>query len=137
MVHSLGSDPSLDEPDPRLAIFGPPAITRRMFQLWRTDPSLMARFDLRNPLHRRDYALWLGREAHTFGFDQPALSAALALVRRGTSLTRIAPPWRAQSELSMTCRNGGVDAWLAEPIAWGPGEGPGGVPMPRALALLW
>jgi glycosyltransferase involved in cell wall biosynthesis len=137
MVHSLGSDPSPDGPEPRLAIFGPPAITRRMFQLWRTDPSLMARFDLRNPLHRRDYALWLGCEAHTFGFDQPALSAALALVRRGTSLTRIAPPWRAQSELSMTCRNGGVDAWLAEPIAWGPGEGPGGVPMPRALALLW
>jgi glycosyltransferase involved in cell wall biosynthesis len=137
MVHSLGSDPSLDEPEPRLAIFGPPAITRRMFQLWRTDPSLMARFDLRNPLHRRDYALWLGREAHALGLDQTALAAAVALVRQGTSLTRVSPPWPAQSELSITRRDGRVDAWLAEPIAWGLGAGPGGIPMPRALALLW
>jgi len=137
MVHSLGSDPSLDEPEPRLAIFGPPAITRRMFQLWRTDPSLMARFDLRNPLHRRDYALWLSGDGRPLGLDQHSLAAAVALVRQGTSLTRVPPPWPAQSELSMTRRDGRVDAWLAEPIAWGLGEGPGGIPMPRALALLW
>jgi glycosyltransferase involved in cell wall biosynthesis len=137
MVHSLGSDPSPDGPEPRLAIFGPPAITRRMFQLWRTDPSLMARFDLRNPLHRRDYALWLSGEGRSLGLDRHSLVAALALARRGASLTRAPPPWPAQSELSMIRRDGRVDAWLAEPIAWNLGEGLCGIPMPRALALLW
>ena len=137
MVHSLGSDPSLDEPDPRLAIFGPPAITRRMFQLWRTDPSLMARFDLRNPLHRRDYALWLSCEGRSLGLDQHSLITAVALVRQGTSLTRTPPPWPAQSELSIMRRDGRVDAWLAEPVDWDLGASPGGIPIPRTLALLW
>jgi glycosyltransferase involved in cell wall biosynthesis len=97
----------------------------------------MARFDLRNPLHRRDYALWLSSEGRSLGLDQPALAAAVALVRQGTSLTRVPPPWPAQSELSMTRRDGRVDAWLAEPIVWNLGARPSGVPMPRALALLW
>ena len=97
MVHSLGSDPSLDEPEPRLAIFGPPAITRRMFQLWRIDPSLMARFDLRNPLHRRDYAQWLSGEGRSLGLERHSLAAALALARRGASLAK-------EVERSRSCR---------------------------------
>ncbi|MGA7261807.1 MAG: hypothetical protein WBX30_13060, partial [Stellaceae bacterium] len=37
---------ALDEPDPRLAIFGPPAVTRLMVELWRADPRVRSRFDL-------------------------------------------------------------------------------------------
>jgi glycosyltransferase involved in cell wall biosynthesis len=137
MAHSLGSDASLDEPEPRLAIFGPPAITRRMFELWRKDPSLRARFELSNPLHRRNYALWLNEEAEALGLDRESVAAAVALARRGTSLCRVPPRWPAQAAMPMACRHKTVDAWLAEPIAWELGAPPDGIPMPRALALLW
>jgi hypothetical protein len=72
---------SLDEPESRLAILGPPAITRRMFELWRTNPQVMARFDLRNPLHRRDYALWLCRAGRSLGLHRQSLAAAGALAQ--------------------------------------------------------
>jgi len=137
MVHSLGSDVSPDEPEPRLAIFGPPAITHRMFELWRTDPALTARFDLRDPLQRRDYAFWLGGKGRPLGLDRQSVAAAVALARRGTALCRVPPPWRAQAAMRMTRRDAKVDAWLAEPIAWDLGTPPDGIPMPRALALLW
>jgi hypothetical protein len=47
-----------DQPDPRLAILGPPAVTRLMFELWRSDPRLQARFSLgtrciAGPMHWR------------------------------------------------------------------------------------
>src|SRR5689334_10893770 len=32
-----------DEPEPALAILGPPAVTRLMFELWRTDPEMRSR----------------------------------------------------------------------------------------------
>src|SRR6516165_993920 len=137
MVHSLGSDPSLDEPEPRLAIFGPPAITRRMFELWRKDPSLRARFELSNPLRRRDYALWLKEAGEALGLDRQSVAAAVALARRGSSLCRVLPRWPVQSAMPMARCHETVDAWLAEPIAWDLGAPPDGVPMPRALALLW
>lgn len=126
-----------DEPEPRLAILGPPAITRVMFELWRTDPRLTASFDLRNPLHRRDYALWLIEEGRSVGLDQRSVAAAVAIARQGTSLCRVSPPWRSQAVLTMTRRDTSVDAWLAEPIACGPGAQTGGIPVPRVLALLW
>ena len=58
-----------DEPEPRLAILGPPAITRLMFELWLANPWLIPRFDLRNPRQRRDYALWLKEEGRSLGLD--------------------------------------------------------------------
>ena len=119
----------MDEPEPRLAFFGPPAITRLMVELWRADPRLRARFDLRNPAHRRDFALWLGREGRSLGLDQCSIGAALALLQRGTSLLGPAPQWPPQASQPF---NGTVDDWLAQTIAE-----PEGVPMPRALALLW
>ena len=137
MAHSLGSDASLDEPEPRLAIFGPPAITRRMFELWRKDPSLRARFELSNPLRRRDYALWLKEAGEALGLDRQSVAAAVALARRGSSLCRVLPRWPVQSAMPMARCHETVDAWLAEPIAWDLGAPPDGVPMPRALALLW
>jgi len=126
-----------DEPEPRLATFGPPAVTRLMVELWRTDRRVRSRFDLANPLHRRDFALWLGREGGSLGFDQPSIAAALALLRRGISLLRVAPRWPPQASQAMSPAKGTVDAWLAEPIAWDLGAEPGGIPVPRALALLW
>jgi glycosyltransferase involved in cell wall biosynthesis len=126
-----------DEPEPRLAILGPPAITRRMFELWRTDRRVSALFDLKNPLHRRDYALWLGREGEALGLDRDSTAAALAIARRGSSLHRVPPRWPPQSAQPMSPAHRSVDAWLAEPIAWELGEHPDGIPMPRALALLW
>ena len=119
----------MDEPEPRLAFFGPPAITRLMVELWRADPRLRARFDLSNPLHRRDFALWLGREGKSLGLDQCSIGAALALLQRGTSLLGPAPKWPPQASQPF---DGTVDDWLAQTIAE-----PEGVPMPRALALLW
>jgi glycosyltransferase involved in cell wall biosynthesis len=124
-----------DEPEPRLAILGPPAVTRLMFELWRTDPRLTARFDLRNPLHRRDYALWLSREGRSLGLDDRSIAAAIAIVRRGTSLRRVPPGWPAQARAMPS--DGSVDAWLAEPIAWDLGAPSDCIPMPRVLALLW
>jgi glycosyltransferase involved in cell wall biosynthesis len=126
-----------DEPEPCLAILGPPAITRLMFELWRTDPALIARFDLRNPRQRRDYPLWLKAEGRSLGLDQWSVAAAVAFARRGTSLIRIPPPWPSQAGRAMTRRDASVDAWLTEPIAWDLGAPPGGIPMPRVLALLW
>jgi hypothetical protein len=35
-----------DEAEPRLAILGPPAVTRLMVELWRADPQVRSRFDL-------------------------------------------------------------------------------------------
>lgn len=128
---------SFDEPEPRLAIFGPPAVTRLMFELWQTDRRVRERFDLREPLHRRDYALWLSREGWTLGLNQHSIDAALALARQGTSLVRRPPRWPPQAGRGMTPADGGVDAWLAEPISWDFGAQPYDIPMPRALALLW
>jgi glycosyltransferase involved in cell wall biosynthesis len=126
-----------DEPEPKLAILGPPAVTRRMFELWRTDRRVGARFDLKNPLHRRDYALWLDREGEALGLDRRSMAAGLAIVRRGSSLQSAAPRWPPQSAQSMSPAHRSLETWLAEPIAWGLGEHPDGIPMPRALALLW
>jgi glycosyltransferase involved in cell wall biosynthesis len=126
-----------DEPEPSLAILGPPAITRLMFELWRNDRLLMARFDLGNPLHRRDYALWLGGGGRFLGLDQRSVAAAIAIAHRGTTLRRVPPPWPVQSGLPMTRSDISVDAWLVEPISWGLGVPPDGVPMPRVLGLLW
>jgi glycosyltransferase involved in cell wall biosynthesis len=123
---------ALDEPEPGLAIFGPPAVTRLMVELWRADPRVRAQFDLRNPLHRRDFALWLGREGKSLGLDQCSIVAALALLQRGTSLLRPAPQWLSQAAQTLSPANGMVDDWLAQTIAE-----PAGIPMPRGLALLW
>ncbi len=100
-----------------------------MVELWRADPRLRARFDLANPLHRRDFALWLGGEGNSLGLDQCSIAAALALIRRGTSLLRPAPRWDPQGSLIADRK---IDAWLAQTVAQ-----PAGIPMPRALALLW
>ena len=123
---------ALDEPEPRLAIFGPPAVTRLMVELWRADPQVQSRFDLANPLHRRDFVLWLGREGKSLGLDQCSIAAALALIRRGTSLLRPAPHWPPQASHAQSPSHGTVDNWLAQRITK-----PAGIPMPRALALLW
>jgi glycosyltransferase involved in cell wall biosynthesis len=126
----------IDAPEPRLAMLGPPAVTRRMFELWRADRRVRARFDLQNPLHRRDYALWVGREGEALGLDRQSIAAALAIARQGSSLQRVPPRWSAQSMQSMSA-HWSVDTWLAEPVAWELGEHPDGFRMPRALALLW
>jgi len=145
MVRSLRSETALDEPEPRLAIFGPPAITRRMFALWRAHPPLQAKFDLGDPLRRRDYALWLSTEGSALGLDRRSVDAAVALARQGALLCPTPPPWPAQSasphpslpRMRGREEDANIDAWLAAPIAWEFGRPPGGVPMPRALALLW
>jgi glycosyltransferase involved in cell wall biosynthesis len=108
-----------------------------MVELWRTDRQVRSMFDLANPLHRRDFALWLGREGGSLGLDSGSISAALALVRRGTSLLRPAPRWQPQASQILARSNATVDTWLAEPIPWDLGGQPDGIPMPRALALLW
>src|SRR5260370_5256331 len=121
-----------DEPEPRLAILGPPAVTRLMVELWRADPQMRSRFDLANPLHRRCFALWLGQEGKSLGLDQCSIAAALALIQRGTSLLCPAPHWPPQASHTRSPSHGGLDYWLAQTIAE-----PAGIPMPRALALLW
>jgi glycosyltransferase involved in cell wall biosynthesis len=126
-----------DDPEPRLAMLGPPAVTRQMFELWRADRRVRARFDLQNPLHRRNYALWLGREGEALGLDRQSIAAALAILRQGSSHHRVPPRWPTQSAQSMSPIHRSVDAWMAEPIAWELGASLDGVPMPRALALLW
>ncbi|MBV9199961.1 MAG: glycosyltransferase family 4 protein [Alphaproteobacteria bacterium] len=123
-----------DEPEPALAILGPPAVTRLMCELWRTDPEIRSKFALANPLHRRDFALWLDREAGTLGLDEASVAAARSLLRRGTSLDRPPPRWPPQ--VPPRCGEA-AEAWLAAPIAWDLGAAPGGIPMPRALTLLW
>ena len=120
---------ALDEPEPRLAILGPPAVTRLMVELWRADPQLRSRFDLANPLQRRDFILWLAREGGALGLDQSSIAAGFGLLRRGTSLLRPPPRWLPQALLPPDRK---VEAWLAEPVAWDLD-----IPMPRALALLW
>jgi glycosyltransferase involved in cell wall biosynthesis len=108
-----------------------------MVELWRADARLRSRFDLANPLHRRDFALWIGGEGKSLGLDQCSIAAALALLQRGTSLLRPAPPWPPQASQARLPSHGTVDDWLAQPIAWDLPAEPGGIPLPRALALLW
>jgi len=126
-----------DEPEPALAILGPPAVTRLMVELWRTDSRVRSSFDLAKPLHRRDFALWLGREGGAIGLDEASVAAAMRLLRRGNSLLRPAPRWPPQASKAASPSDATVDASLAKPIAWDFGALPGGIPMPRALALLW
>jgi glycosyltransferase involved in cell wall biosynthesis len=126
-----------DEPEPRLAILGPPAVTRLMFELWLTDPHLSGKFDLRNPLHRRDYALWLNEGGPSLGLDERSVAAAVAIARRGTSLRCVPPPWPSQAALTIMRDGASTAAWLAEPIDWDIGAQPRGIPLPRVLALLW
>ena len=118
-----------DEPEPALAMLGPPAVTRLMVELWRTERRVRSRFDLANPLQRRDFILWLTREGGALGFDRCSIAAAAALLRRGTSLLRPAPRWPPQASLPAL---GTIDNWLAEPVAWDLD-----IPLPRVLALLW
>jgi glycosyltransferase involved in cell wall biosynthesis len=120
-----------DEPEPGLAILGPPAVTRLMVELWRTHRQVRSSFNLANPLHRRDFILWLGREGGALGLDQTSIAAALALLRQGTSLLRPAPCWPPQASQPLSSVDATVDAWLVQPV---PNEG---IPLPRALALLW
>jgi hypothetical protein len=108
---------ALDEPEPTLAMLGPPAATRLMVELWRADPRVRSRFDLADPLHRRDFALWLGREGESLGLDQCSVAAALAVLQRGTSLLRPAPRWPSQGSLPADRK---VDAWLAQTIGESP-----------------
>src|SRR5690242_1252163 len=121
-----------DDAERCLAILAPPAVTRLMVGLWRADPQLRSWFDLANPLHRRDFGQWLGREGRSYGLDESSIAAALALLRRGTSLLRLPPPWSAQASQARMSSHASVDGWLAQTIAE-----PAGIPMPRALALLW
>src|SRR5207302_7110303 len=114
-----------------------PAVTRLMVELWRTDRQVRSTFDLANPLHRRDFALWLSREGGSLGLDSGSIAAALALLRRGTSLLRPAPRWQRQASRALAPLDATVGAWLAEPIRWDLGMRADGIPMPRALALLW
>src|SRR5690242_21943737 len=99
-----------------------------MVELWRTDRQVRSMFDLANPLHRRDFALWLGREGGSLGLDSGSIAAALALQQRGTSLLRPPPRWRPQA--AQTGLDTTVDVWLAEPIAWDLGVPPDCIPMP-------
>jgi glycosyltransferase involved in cell wall biosynthesis len=126
-----------DAPEPRLAIFGPPAVTRRMFEMWQTDQRLQARFNLRNPLHRRDYLAWLSEKGRAIGLGDAAVAAAARIMQQGTSLLSPPPPWPSQAAQAIVPPRENLDAWLAEPICWEFGAQPGGIPMPRVLALLW
>jgi len=126
-----------DQAEPALAILGPPAITRLMLELWRAHPMIRSRFDLAQPLHRRDFALWVERDGGSFGLDRLSIAAASALLRRGASLLRPPPPWPAQGAQARWSANAAVEAWLAEPVARNFRAEPGRIPIPRALALLW
>src|SRR6516225_8091299 len=117
-----------DEPEPRLSILGPPAVTRLMFELWRKDRRLQARFDLRNPLDRRDYALWLSSEGGLLDLDDASIAAARAIVRQGTSLRHVPPRWPSQAARAMVPSKESVDLWLAEPIPWDLGMQPPAIP---------
>jgi glycosyltransferase involved in cell wall biosynthesis len=127
----------IDAPEPSLAIFGPPAVTRLMYKLWQTEPAVKARFDLTDPLQRRDYTLWLCRHGAGLGIDRQSIAAAAAILRQATSLRRPPPRWPTQAAMRMTPADRDRETWLAEPVAWDLGAPPAGIPMPRALALLW
>ena len=107
-----------------------------MVELWRADPRVRSQFDLVNPLHRRDFAQWLGREGKSLGLDESSIAAASAVLQRGTSLLRPAPNWPPQASQTLLPANGPVDDWLAQTIPWDFALEPPGIPMPRALALL-
>jgi glycosyltransferase involved in cell wall biosynthesis len=136
-LSASGFSPNLDAPEPRLAILGPPAITRRMFELWRDNRRLQATFDLGNPLHRRDFLLWLCAEGRSVGFADKSIAAAMGILRQATSLVRAPPRWPLQATRAIIPSGDDVDAWLTEPIVWDFGAPPGGIPLPRVLALLW
>jgi glycosyltransferase involved in cell wall biosynthesis len=126
-----------DVPEPRLAILGPPTITRRMFEVWQRDRRLRARFDLRSPFDRRDYLLWFSREGKSIGLDDASIAAAVEMMRRARSLVSGRSRWPSQAAQAITPPRKDLDAWLAEPIPWDLGAEPDRIPMPRVLALLW
>ncbi len=131
------SELARDEPEPSLAIFGPPAVTRLMFELWQADPRLRTSFDLRDPLQRRDFARWLVGAGRSLGLDERSVAATAAILGHGASLRSVPPQWPSQASRSISPCNPAVDAWLAGPIAWKRGERPESIPLPRILALLW
>jgi glycosyltransferase involved in cell wall biosynthesis len=129
--------PGGNEPEPCLAVFGPPAVTRLMFGLWRADARLRATFDLRDPLHRRDFGRWFVEAGPKLGLEKSSTDAAAAILASGASLHHAPPRWEPQAAHSVPPDNPDVDGWLAEPIGWELGREPNGVPLPRMLALLW
>ena len=90
-----------------------------------------------DPLQRRGYALWLCRDGAAHGIDRQSIAAAAAILRQGTSLLRPPPRWPAQAVQQIMPADRDLETWLAEPIVWDLGAPPDGIPMPRALALLW
>jgi glycosyltransferase involved in cell wall biosynthesis len=108
-----------------------------MFEMWRADRRLQARFNLRNPLHRRDYLLWLSEEGPAIGLSDASIAAAVTILHQGISLLSPPPRWSSQAAQAIVPPRENLDAWLAEPICWEFGAQPGGIPMPRVLALLW
>jgi glycosyltransferase involved in cell wall biosynthesis len=124
-------------PEPRLAILGPPAITRRMFEIWQRDRRLQARFDLRGPFHRLNYLLWFSHEGKSIGVDDASIAAAVEMMRRARSLVSGPSRWPSQAAQAIAFPRTALDAWLAEPVPWELGAQPDGIPMPRVLAFLW
>jgi len=123
-----------DDDEPALAAAGPPAMTRRMVEIWRSSAELRDRYNISTPSGRLAFLRWLTEQSGRADFAQVADNAA-AIVRRGVSLSRPAPVWEPQSCQTMQRREH-LDAWLSEAIEVTFDDGLV-IPVARCLALLW
>lgn len=129
-----------DEPEPSLNSYGPPAITRPMYELWMARIDLQQAFNLKDANGRASYLSWFieegGKQA---GFDELSIEAARTLTGNiaGMGKRDLVEPWKPLADLFFKGTAREVESWLAAPVPIQIIMHGAGVYMPRILALLW
>ncbi|HEX3430767.1 MAG TPA: glycosyltransferase, partial [Rhizomicrobium sp.] len=134
-----------DEPEPSLQELGPPYVTRVMYESWYRRADLQRAFGLATAEGREGYLDWFVSHAkEEESFDDISLAAAARSLSYSSGATALIEnevepsfyPWPPQQ---MSCHEGPQEelvGWLGEPVPLRVQHG-AGIPVPRALALLW
>ncbi len=130
-----------DEAEPSLDSYGPPAITRSMYELWMARIDLLQTFNVMDSKGRANYLSWFiqegGRQA---GFDELSIEAARSFSggEAGGSRRRDAlEPWKPLTSVFFRGTPNDLESWLTDPVPIQTIMHGAGVYMPQILALLW
>ena len=130
-----------DQPEPSLESFGPPAITRSMYELWTARIDLQQTFNVKEADGRANYLSWfIDAGAQQAGFDVLSINAARSCAggeKGAVSRSSALEPWKPLSSMIFYGTPLEIESWLADPVPIEIIMHGAGVYMPRILALLW
>lgn len=130
-----------DQPEPSLERYGPPAITRAMYELWMARLDLQQAFNIKDATGRALYLSWFSQDGgKQAGFDDLSIEAARACASGAKSdagSRELLEPWQPLSDRIVSGTPEEIAAWLADPVPIQIVMHGAGVYMPRILALLW